>query len=192
MERPYNRIKDLSGLMATVRSAHEAVLQQRRRALLDRWETVQAELLDYAQQKGQTEAFADAVKRSMAQRRDDAAKADTINRIEALESQLGQYRDNTVVAIDDAVERQEAEAAAAKAAPSAPQRPAVQAAGAPSRPASAMPAPAPQPKPKELRRADVCPPTKLTSEADVDEYVEKIRRALLEALRESGAVRLKG
>ncbi|TJW09728.1 BREX system P-loop protein BrxC [Parvibacter caecicola] len=181
MDSPYGRVKDLSGLMAKVRSAHEAVLQRRRRALLDHWEEVQAELLDYAQQKGQAEAFTDAVKRAVTQRKEDAAKADTINRIEALESQLGQYRDNTVVAIEEAVERHEAQAAAEASV-----------AGAPSRPASAAPAPAPQPKTKELRRADVCPPTKLTSEADVDQYVEKIRHALLEALRENGAVRLKG
>ena len=48
----------------------------------------------------------------------------------------------------------------------------------------------PAPKTKRLRRNDVCPNKKLSTAEEVDAYLADIRRALIEAIEESGSVRL--
>ena len=50
--------------------------------------------------------------------------------------------------------------------------------------------PTPQPRTKVLSRAAVCPTKLLDSEEAVDAYVADIRGKLMDALRESGSVRL--
>lgn len=200
MDAPYRQIQNLPGLMGTVRDAHGAVLSQHKRELMDRIAEARAYLLGYADERQAPGDFAGRIERDLTVRREEASKATSIVRLEALASQVGKYRDDMVVDIDEALERRKAQAeaaAAAAAAASAPAAPAARTGDFP--PASEVrtthvaAAPAqPRPKTKELRRSDVCPPTKLATDQDVEAYVQQIREKLLSAVHEYGSVRLKG
>ncbi|WP_251231669.1 BREX system P-loop protein BrxC [Adlercreutzia aquisgranensis] len=199
MDSPYKRIKDLPELMEKVRSVHGAALSQHRRELLDRIEEARVYLLGYVEERRAPGDFAGRIERDMTGRREDASKAASIVRLEALTAQVGKYRDDMVVAMDDALERQKAQAASAAAPPSAPTQvvPASQSGSAPaasevrtSVARAADPAPQPIARTKVLRRSDVCPPTKLSNDQEVEDYVRRIREQLLSAVREYGSVRL--
>ncbi len=175
LEKPYRRIKDLNGLMAGIRGEHQKVLAAKRNDVLDRIKTAAESIREYATGKPGAEAAIASLETDLLPKRDAVGAARTVIQLEALNNQISKYRDDKVVAIDNAVDAQRRKEATAKA-------------GTGGTPKSD---PAPAPKVKTLRRSDVCPSSRLESAEDVDAYVADVKKKLMNAVIEYGAIRLK-
>lgn len=172
MPEPYGRIKDLRPLMDRVNEAHQSVLGARRTELFDRIDDARTFIMGYGEGKSAAVSVTSGVEAALTAKREQASNAKTVMELEALRNQVGKYRDDMVVAIDEAV-------AAAQRPSSGP------VAGSAMAYSCAV-----APKTKMLHRSDVCPGTLLSTPEEVDDYVASIRAKLLAGLDECGSVRL--
>ena len=163
---PYGLISNLPSLIATVRGIHDDHLGRRKGELLDRIEKVKADVRAYAGEKLVDSFDASALESRLLSIRDSVNSATTLMKLDALDRQLDGARDHQYSVIDSLA-----------AMPLTP--PTIEANHVPPTPAT-----------KELRRSDVCPSRTLSSEAEVDSYVQEIRGKLLSALKDSGSVKL--
>lgn len=173
MEKPYGRIHELSGLNQQLRSIHRDLLDARRDDLLVGMENALAEVVEYiedsraANPKADLGAAKTGAEESIARRKGDAHDAKTLTKLDALSAQLDAWRDNQIAAVD--------QACAASGQPASGDAPATE---------------PPRPKVVTLRREEVCPVKRLSSEQDVDAYVAAIREKLLAALEANSSVRI--
>lgn len=165
-DAPYRIISNLPMLCSSLRAAHGDALSRRKAALLDRIQTVEGNILRYAQGKPTARYDASLLKEKLASRRGSISQAATLTKLAALDGQLDALQDEEFQRIDD-------EAAETPPGVKVPPAPATL-------------------KAKELRRSDVCPARVLSSEDEVRRYVAEIEGKLLAALDESGAVKLVG
>ena len=201
---PYQRISELPSLGDAVRRAHDEVVRVGRSDLLDAMGAVMAEIRDYAASAGGDlpAGFVDGVERELAAKKDQALAADTRSQLDAFATQLDVWRNGKLAAVDRAIEAAR-EAAAREAAMRTRceddvvvKRPAPGTAShsAASGAADASCAPlAPsteprRPRTKTIERRDLCRATRLTSEADIDAYVEAIRKKLADALADNDSI----
>ena len=178
MPKPYRRVPEIAGLCKRLDAAHGEVMKRLRQGLLDRMKKIEAELSAYAESRLAGDApdgAREAVNAVLAAARDDLEQrqsavhgARNAHELDAVAFRLEGWRDKRYRLVDEAVE---------------------QARSKPSEGVAAKPAAAPK-KEKTLPRSEVCPPHRLTNEAEVDAYVEAIRAKLLTALEEYDAVRL--
>ena len=173
-EGPWRDIQRLGGLTAQVREAHEKQLKARRLELLDKLNATRAALASYAEGKSAAEQVVSSLETTLASRRGEVNGATTMEALDAQELRIGQLEDNRMRAIDDAVDA--ANAAQAAAVIGRTQR---------------ETAPSPAKPTKELDRRTVCPSKRLSTPEEVEAYVQNIRQQLLQALTETGSVRLK-
>lgn len=168
MKRPYARIKDLNGYVETVDSAHKKALVAKKQELQDRIEETAAAIRSYAEGKPAAADVVSSLDDALVQRRNQVNNANTMTRLDALLRLLDEFRDKQIENIDEAAMPPVRIADSAKSGEGAP----------------------PAPKTKRLRRNDVCPNKKLSTAEEVDAYLADIRRALIDAIEESGSVRL--
>lgn len=212
MESPYGRIKDLAGLMGQVKTAHAALLSERRRAVLDDLAAMEQAVEAYATGKRDTEAATSHAKERVTVLRQQANDAKTCEALDAMKARIDQERSDAYTRIDEAADAAEArerdrmrleqekerqarggmpEDARVRVTRVTPQP--VATAGAQGVGSIFTPATAPAPKPKDVRRlsrATVCPPERLMSEADIDAYIERLSRRLKEELAGHDGIRL--
>lgn len=182
MEKPYSAIKDLGALNSRLSGALSKAAGVKRDNLLESIEDAVSALERYA--KDEAGAFESAVAGVLSSVRQDAAakKNAAMNemRCSQLDAQLKQletWGGQQYQKIDDAIARAREKEEAAKRGkmPTDSDMP-------PAKPAA--------PKPKVLHRSRVCPTKTLRSEEEVLAYVDSVKDALMDALHESGAVRL--
>ena len=201
---PYRRISELPSLSDTVRRAHDEVVRVGRSDLLDAMEAVMAEIRDYAASAGDDlpAGFMDGIERELAAKKDQALAADTRSQLDAFATQLDVWRNGKLAAVDRAIEAAR-EAAVREAAVrtrceddvvvkrpasgTASHSAASGAADAPCAPLAPSTEPR-RPRTKTIERRDLCRATRLTSEADIDAYVEAIRKKLADALADNDSI----
>lgn len=201
---PYSRMSELPALGDTVRRAHDEVVRVGRSDLLDAMEATMAEICDYAANADLPAGLMDAIERELASKKSQALAADTRSQLDAFATQLDVWRNSKLASIDRAIE--EAREAAAreeamrvrkqddmtvkKPVPGTPSS-GSSAGGDFSRPSQPQDASHPEPRrsrTKTIERRDLCRATRLTSEADIDAYVEAIRKKLAEALADNDSI----
>lgn len=185
---PWSRIRDLGPWNAAVRTAHKQVLGARKNELLDRLESVVAEIKVYAEGRPGAAPVLTDLERARLERKNQMHAAQTVTQLEAAKNRLDAFRDEKFVAIDEAEEAAEAaaaEAAARKASAGLQPYGGQNAAAAQARPAKPT-----VPKVTKVDRATLCPPKKLATTEDVEAYVEEFRQRLLAELSKHGPIRL--
>ena len=203
---PYGRISELPALGDAVRRAHDEVVRVGRSDLLDSMEATMAEIRDYAEGAELAVGFMDAIERELAARKGNVLSAGARAQLDAYTTQLDTWRQTKLASIDRAIE--EAREAAAreeamrtrkqddvtikKPIPGATSAPGASSVGGdlgrPSQP-EATPQPSPhRPRIKTIERRDLCQAKRLTSEKDIDAYVEAIRKKLTAALADNDSV----
>ena len=175
MAEPYGRIPELPELVRHVSNAYGDVLREVQRNTTLELDADLKTVREYAEaneSKAHTDigAIASRADVYISERRAEVANEDSCTRVDA----IGKQAENWVTAqyekIDNAVQ-------------AAVQR-SLDNAGA------HVQAPLSKSRPATLRCREVCPPSLLSSEGDVDAYVGRIRDALMAALQANGSVRL--
>lgn len=178
MPKPYRRVPEIAGLCKQLAAAHVEVMQKLRQNLLDRMKKIDAELSAYADDQlagavpeGAHEAVSAvlaAARGELEQRQGLVHGAHNAQQLDAEAYRLDGWLDKQYRLVDKTIEQLRSKPSAGGVVP---------------------PAVSPK-KEKTLARSEVCPPHRLTNEAEVDAYVEAIRTKLLNALEEYDAVRL--
>ena len=176
LERPYGRVHELTDLCKAADSAYEEVVREMREAKLEQLASTVAEVEAYCEsQKAKASAEIGAIARDARLYEKDKRLAieheGSCTKLDAIGSQVSAWAGQQYKKVDEAV-RKAAQAIINKAG------------------VKKVVMPKPQPKTKVLSRAAVCPTKLLDSEDAVDAYVDSIRKQLMDALRESGSVRL--
>ena len=176
LERPYDRVHELTGLCKAAMSAYDAVLREMRARKLEQLTATVAEVEAYCEsQKAKAKTDIGTIARDARIYAKDKRLAieheDSCTRLDAIGSQVSAWASQQYKKVDEAVRR------AAQAI--------IDTTGVRTH----IP-PTPQPRTKVLSRAAVCPTKLLDSEEAVDAYVADIRKQLMDALRKSGSVRL--
>lgn len=175
MPEPYGRISELPRLVQRISNAYEDVLRRVRKSTLEELDADLKTVVDYAEaNKAKASADIGAIESRarayISGRRDEVANEDSCTRVDA----IGKQAENWVTAqyekIDSAVH-----AAAQRSI---------------NRAGVHMDVPRPAARPATLRCREVCPPSLLSSEEEVDAYVGRIKEALMDAVRTNGSVRL--
>lgn len=168
----YKRIPELNDLMKTVNNGHNRLLVAKREELLENMRQCMEAIHTTA--NGELDAM-NAVKTADTyydQKKEDIASLQSLALLDGLLPQMLTYKDNAVSKIE----------AILAPAPVAPPKPSIN-------PATSTPA---QPKKiyKSLNRSIVFPAKKLESEADIDDYVEKMRSSLKQMLKNCDGINL--
>ncbi len=205
---PYGRISELPALGDAVRRAHDEVVRVGRSDLLDSMEATMAEIRDYAEGAELPAGFMDAIERELAARKGNVLSASARAQLDAYTTQLDTWRQTKLASIDHAIEEARESAAREEAmrihkeedvtikkpGPGATSAFGASSAGGdlghPSQPeAMSQATPAPRrPSIKTLERRDLCQAKRLTSEEDIDAYVDAIRKKLTAALADNDSV----
>ena len=203
---PYGRISELPALGDAVRRAHDEVVRVGRSDLLDSMEATMAEIRDYAEGAELAVGFMDAIERELAARKGNVLSAGARAQLDAYTTQLDTWRQTKLASIDRAIE--EAREAAAreeamrtrkqddvtikKPIPGATSAPGASSVGGdlgrPSQPEATLQPSPHRPRIKTIERRDLCQAKRLTSEKDIDAYVEAIRKKLTAALADNDSV----
>lgn len=186
--KPYRSISQLGGNIATVRKAHAKAVSARKAQLLDRLTAACEEVREYAAGKQAAAGVVQRLDGAATRNREQINAAQTLEALDACELQLQRFSDDQHIAVDDAEETAARKAAEVRTG----SRTDYTTGETVVTKHVAKPAPAPAtPRIKDLSRTEVCPARRLKSVTEVDEYVEGIRKRLLEALEEAGSVRLR-
>lgn len=192
--RPYRRIPELSPAMKAINEAYDRLLDERKRALMDRVAAIEADVDAYAQGKEGTERALSQAHESVLTHRGRVQHASSITDLDALSQRLEELRAHLFEQVDRAHDAWEAEQERKR-------RDAERTRAVVERPAGENPVtvtpvpatPAPAPKPKDIVKlpaSAVCSPERLESEADIDAYVDRIRRKLKARLKGHDGIRL--
>ena len=168
----YNRIRELNPLMDTVRSAHDKMLEEKRVEVL---ETVRQCMEATHTAAGGNRKAARWIEKSdqyFSQCKEKIAVIKSLALLDAMFLPMCQYKDDVVSNIESVV------------APSAPKLP-VQ----PTQPRKEV-APAKKKVVRAYNRQVVFQAKTLQTDADIDEYVEKIRSQLKQLLKDCDAIKL--
>lgn len=159
----YRRIPELNPLMATVKTAHAEMLTERRKTLLEFADRCAEELRVATEGRAEVREIADEATRFFDDAKGKIATRSTLTPLYALETQLRQKEHEFLNRIEIALNP-----------PVAPTKP---------------DAPAPVVH-TTVSRARVFPAKTLTSETEIDEYVEKVRVDLKKKLAQYGKFKL--
>ncbi len=188
MEEPYGSIHKLNQLQKQIEAGHSRVVQQKRNELLDALSKEREEVRTYAAQQAYPEAAQIAAEGAVHQLESLETKAhaaNTASDVAALESQLQEWGNTVYARIDAAVEQAEA-----KANQEVEVKTHTATGEQVTRVIETTPAPAPKPKVKQVSRMAVFPRRKLSSEAEIDAYLQQVRAVLVEQLANQDSIRL--
>ena len=159
----YRQIPQLNGLMDKVRTGHNQLLEEKRKELL---EIVRQCLAEIHQAGGDGSEFKNAIEKAdnyFTQMKDQIATTKTIVLLDGMTTQMWNYKDDTVAAIE--LEKT---------------------------PEPITPTKQDQPKKhiKNVYRQAIFKQATLESQADVDAYVERMRSYLTALLKDSDGIKL--
>lgn len=172
----YKKVPELNGLMDTVREGHNRLLDQKREEVGD----ILTQCLGAIHQVGgvdiKAKAICDEADSYYAQKRNQIKEYRSLALLDGLVPQMLQYKDNTVTLLEKLNEP----------APK-PAEHVVAETGSGANPVK------PQPKKiiKTYNRQIIFPVKRLESEADINDYVEKIREQLKQLLKKCDGIELK-
>lgn len=172
----YKKVPELNGLMDTVREGHNRLLDQKREEVGD----ILTQCLGAIHQVGgvdiKAKAICDEADSYYAQKRNQIKEYSSLALLDGLVPQMLQYKDNTVTLLE------KLNAPAPK-----PAEHVVAETGSGVNPVK------PQPKKmiKTYNRSIIFPVKRLESEADINDYVEKIREQLKQLLKRCDGIELK-
>ena len=159
----YRQIPQLNGLMDKVRTGHNQLLEEKRKELL---EIVRQCLAEIHQAGGDGSEFKNAIEKAdnyFTQMKDQIATTKTIVLLDGMTTQMWNYKDDTVAAI-------ELEKAPEPITPTKPDQP--------------------KKHIKNVYRQAIFKQATLESQADVDAYVERMRSYLTALLKDSDGIKL--
>ncbi len=176
----YKKIPALNGLMTTVREVHERLLASKRKELLDDVPQYVAAIQQYAAAQEVPEdnfTIKDVVTEAeefYGQKKEQIDECDSLALLDGLKSKMQQHKDDACSKIDKAL----------KPSPTVffPTAHDVN---------NETPASGPEKIVKTCQRGVLFPVKELSSEADVDAYVELVRNALINILKECDCIQLK-
>lgn len=170
MPKPYNRIGELPELIAKVKAAYQALLDLKKEEVA---ETIRQCMQDVHQLAGEARDAGALLKQAddyFAAKRDAAKEAGSLTELDAMITQLLNYKDTVC-------KRMEVLAAPAPESQAKESGQAKQAAPAPKKIAT-------------VRRYDLCSVKRLQSKDDIDAYVEGIRQKLYQTLESCDGVQV--
>ena len=165
--RPYRRIRELAPACQAVEGAYNSLLSAKRTDMLDQVESMYQDIERYASTK---DVSLSAIGQTHLERRDSVNASGSLTALDALKTRLATDQTRFYREVDREVERR----------------------NRPKTPPTKVP-PTPEPpkaRVRRLARERICPPKRLSSEAEVNAYVEEIKARLLEALEGSDAIQL--
>ncbi len=171
----YKRIPELNGLMDKVHEGHDRLLEKKRGELLEIVRQCMEAIHTAAGGAGEFKNIITVADNFYAQKKQQIAELRSLALLDGLLPPMLQYKDETVDKLETA-----------KKPPVVPVKPPVDNPGG----GSAQP-PAPKKVYKSLNRSIVFPAKRLESEADIDDYVEKMRESLKQLLRNCDGIQLK-
>ena len=177
-EKPYGKIKDLSGLTEKAMRSYSRLCAAKREEMLGRLDSAYDEIEGYANSEGVPAAPAcvaivtDAGE-TRVQKRESIHDAETCSHLDAIGAQIDAWRNSQLNKIDEAVR----DARHPKPKPGSDSV------------ASSMP-PKPVSKPKVVRCSSVLPAKALHNEEEIDEYLAQLKARLLKELEGSDSIRL--
>ena len=164
----YNRIPELSGLMAKVKEGHDRLLAAKREELLEIVRQCLGEIHTAAAEGKDTYSIVEKADAFYTQKKQRTAELQSLALLDALIPQMYSYKDEVCGRIEKML------------APPA-EKPPVQSAGKP----------APKKIIKDMPRQIVFPAKVLETEADIDAYVEHMRARLKQLMQNCDGIQLK-
>lgn len=161
-DAPYGRIAELPELEKTVKAAHASILQAGKNDYLDTLAAVVNELSDYAESLGVAAQAMGEVERQAAIRRGQASNAENRSQIDAYSAQLDLWRKKMLAYIDEVAQK--------------------------AKPTSEIGEKPIAPKVKSIDRKALCPPIRISTNEEIDAYVEAIKQKLVDALADADSV----
>ena len=168
----YNRIRELNPLMDTVRTAHDKMLEEKRAEVLETVRQCMEATHTAANGDSKASHLIEKSDRYFSQCKDKIAELKSLALLDAMFLPMCQYKDDTVSNIESVL------------APPAP-KPQVQ----PTQPGK-EPAPAKKKVVRAYNRQVVFQAKTLQTDADIDDYVEKIRSQLKQLLKNCDEIKL--
>jgi hypothetical protein len=163
MPKPYNKIKDLSELMQGIKASYSILLEQKKEEVLG---LVQQCMGDVHTLAGVGSRANDEVRKSddrFSEYKQKAAEAQSLILLDAMITQLLSYKDNACKVIESILSVQ------------------------PPPPGKKQPKP---PKIVQIRRYDVFPVKRLSSQEEVDGYLDGIRKKLYDTLETNDGIQI--
>ena len=168
----YNRIRELNPLMDTVRAAHDKMLEEKRAEVLETVRQCMEATHTAANGDSKASHLIEKSDRYFSQCKEKIAELKSLALLDAMFLPMCQYKDDTVSNIESVL------------APPAP-KPQVQ----PTQPGK-EPAPAKKKVVRAYNRQVVFQAKTLQTDADIDDYVEKIRSQLKQLLKNCDEIKL--
>lgn len=166
-QRPYKRIRELAPACQTVEDAYNDLLAAKKTDMLDQVKDMYEDIKAYAESK---DVQLSAIAQTELERRNSVNTSISLTELDALKTKLSNDQRTFYADVDREVERRNRPKTPVSTTTSAPEPPKVRV--------------------RRLGRERVCPPKRLTNEAEVNAYVEEIRNRLLEALDGNDAIQL--
>ncbi|WP_273384065.1 BREX system P-loop protein BrxC [Enorma phocaeensis] len=166
---PYKQIHLLSGAMQTVEDAYNEKLKDKKRELLDRIESIYADIETKAQQ---CDVQLAAIAQRALTRRNAVHDTTSLSELDALTVRLGNDQTDFYAKIDAEVEKRKPEPPTSHICP------------------KTHTPPAPKPRIRRVERNLVFKPETLKTEAEIDRYLERVREELLRNLAGNDGIRI--
>lgn len=166
-QRPYRRIRELAPACQTVEDAYNDLLAAKKTDMLDQVKDMYEDIKAYAESK---DVQLSAIAQTELERRNSVNTSISLTELDALKTKLSNDQRTFYADVDREVERRNRPKTPVSTTTSAPEPPKVRV--------------------RRLGRERICPPKRLTNEAEVNAYVEEIRSRLLDALEGNDAIQL--
>ena len=169
----YKRIPELNGLQAIVEKSHDAMLDEKRKALYEIVQSCMADIHKDANVNEETKLISDKADKFYSQQKEDIAAEKSLRILDGVSVQLWGRRDEAVMAID-----------AAKA-PKVPEKPPVTPEGG-----DVPPTPPKKVIIKKVARQQMFPAKILKNDEEIDAYVENIRKQMKQYMQGSDGIQI--
>ena len=166
----YSRLPELNELMATVKDSHDAMLQEKRNELLEIVRQCLGDIHEAAAESIDARSVSNIADTFYGQKKDQIASITELALLDGLIPPMWQYKDTTLEKIEIILNP-----------PKAEQKPPV------------VPGPGPQPPKKiykTIHRQAMFPAKILTTDEEIDAYVEKIRMNMKQLLKGCDGIKL--
>lgn len=165
----YKRIPELSGLMATVKAAHDKLLAAKREELLEIVRQCMAEIHTLAGENLNARKISETADTFFTQKKQRIAETQSLALLDGLIPPMWQYKDETCSRIETMLKPKPATPPVTPANPDKP---------------------APKKVIKAIHRQAVFPAKRLESNEEIDTYVEKIRTQLKQLMKNCDGIQL--
>ena len=170
MPKPYDRIGELPELISKAKAAYNNLLDIKRDEVLENVRQCMQDVHQLASEAHDATALLHQADDYFVGKREAAKEADSLTELDAMITQLLNYKDNICRRMEVMVSDNH-----------------------PSQPETKAPAGSPAPKPKKItsvRRYDLCTVKRLQSKEDIDKYVEGIREKLMKTLESCDGIQI--